>query len=91
MPVGGYNSGGGGPGGGGGGESSSSLLSSGRIIFTRTLCFFLGGGDGLRALVGGESETVGAPGRTPSTNDTILRELPMMLRPRAVTGVDFSL
>lgn len=94
----GYSSGGGGPGGGGGGESSSSL-SSGLIIFTRTLCFFFGGsedggeggGDGLRVLVGGISLTVAEPGLIPSTNETILRALPMILRPSCVTGVDLSL
>ncbi len=89
--VGGYNSGGGGPGGGGGGESSSEL-SSGLMIFTRTLCFFFtGGGEVRRTFVGGESNTLAAPGLMPSTKETILRALPMILRPRAVTGVDFSL
>lgn len=98
LITGGYKSGGGGPGGGGGGVSSSSL-SSGLIIFTRTLCFFFcgtvdtgeGGGDGRRIRVGAVSSPVTAPGLIPSTNDTILRELPIILRPSCVTGVDLSL
>lgn len=51
----------------------------------------LGGGDGFRVLDTGESFNEADPGLMPSTNETILRALPMIVRPKGVTGVDFSL